>query len=65
MTDCSSLYVLSTLACRLAECLSEDELGMLAADLTTLGDMLASVLAHRAAGSIILFPISSYCRVVT
>ena len=29
MTDCSSLYVLSTLACRLAECLSEDELGML------------------------------------
>ena len=62
MTDCSSLYVLSTLACRLAECLSEDELGMLAADLTTLGDMLASVLP---AGSIILFPISSYCRVVT
>lgn len=47
MTDCSSLYVLSTLACRLADCLSEDELGMLAADLTTLGDMLASVLAHR------------------
>ena len=48
MTDCSSLYVLSTLACRLAECLSEDELGMLAADLTTLGEMLASVVGHRA-----------------
>lgn len=47
MTDCSSLYVLSTLACRLADCLSEDELGMLAADLTTLGDMLASILARR------------------
>ncbi|MGN0299692.1 MAG: DUF6774 domain-containing protein [Lachnospiraceae bacterium] len=49
MNHCSNLYLLSTLACKLAECLSEDELAVLSADLMTLGDMLASIIARQSA----------------
>lgn len=49
MNNCSNLYLLSTIACQLAGCLSEDELAILSADLMTLGDMLASIAARRAA----------------
>lgn len=49
MNNCQNLFFLSTLACRLAECLSEDELAVLSADLVTLADMLANVLARQAA----------------
>ena len=48
MINCSNLYFLSTLACKLAECLSEEEVTALSADLMTLGDMLMSLLAHQA-----------------
>lgn len=48
MNQCSNLYLLSTIACRLAECFDEKELALLSADLMTLGDMLASLLAHEA-----------------
>ena len=47
MKDCSNLYVISSIACTLAECLSEKELALLSADLMTLGDMLASIAARR------------------
>lgn len=47
MNNCQNLYFLSTLACQLADCLTEDELAVLSADLVALGDMLESVLAHR------------------
>lgn len=49
MKNCSSLYFLSTLACKLSECLDEDELNILSADLSTLGDMLDSILARKEA----------------
>lgn len=49
MNNCQNLFFLSTLACRLAECLSEDELAVLSADLVTLADMLANVLARQVA----------------
>ena len=49
MNNCSNLYYLSTVACKLGECLSEKELTTLSADLILLGDLLASLLAHRAA----------------
>lgn len=49
MTNCSDLYILSALACQLSECLSEDELEVLSADLSTLGDMLQSLLTRQAA----------------
>lgn len=45
--NCSSLYILSTAACQIAECLSDDELSILSADLMTLADMLAGILARR------------------
>lgn len=48
MDNCSNLYFLSTIACKLSECLSDEELAVLSADLMTLGDMLASVLARQA-----------------
>jgi hypothetical protein len=48
---CSNLYFLSTLACRLADCLSEEELAALSADLVVLGDMLANIIARDALSS--------------
>ena len=48
-TDCQNLYILSTIACRLVECLNKDELEILSADLMTLADMIESLLAHQSA----------------
>ncbi len=47
MGNCSNLFYLSTIACKLAECLSEKELAALSADLVTLSDMLANLIAHQ------------------
>ena len=47
--SCSDLYLLSTLACRLAECLDDDELSVLATSLTALGDMLEVIISRKAA----------------
>lgn len=43
----TNLYLLSTIACQLTECLSEEELEMLSSDLTALGYMIESLLAHQ------------------
>ncbi|MGN0277700.1 MAG: hypothetical protein ACI4CZ_10980 [Hominisplanchenecus sp.] len=48
MQNCSNLYLLSTLACKIAECLSAEDVTALSADLMTLGDMLISLQAHQA-----------------
>ena len=45
--SCQNLYILSTIACQLAECLGKEELEMLSADLSTLGEMIESLLAHQ------------------
>lgn len=45
MKNCCNLYLLSTIACQLAECMSTDELTSLSADLVVLGDMLANIIA--------------------
>lgn len=47
MKHCANLFYLSTIACKLAECLSEQELAELAADLVTLSDMLANIITRR------------------
>lgn len=47
MNNCKNLYILSTIACQLAECLSKEELEQLATNLTTLGYMLENILAHQ------------------
>ena len=45
--NCQNLYILSSIACQLAECLSREELEMLSADLTTLGYMIESLMVHQ------------------
>ncbi len=47
MNTCSNLIFLSTIACQLSECLSEEELAVLSTDLVALGDMLANILARK------------------
>ena len=48
MKNCCNLYFLSTLACKMAECFTEEELLVLSADLIVLGDMLANIIARDA-----------------
>ena len=48
MNGCSHLYLLSTLACQMASCLSDEELAVLSADLVVLGDLMANILARNA-----------------
>ncbi len=45
--NCTNLYLLSTIACQLSECLSEQELEILSSDLTALGYMIESLIAHQ------------------
>ena len=47
MKNCCNLYLLSTIACQLAECMNAEELASLSADLVVLGDMLANLLAKE------------------
>ena len=47
MDPCADLYLLSAIACRLSECLSEEELAMLSTNLSALGDMLQVILTRR------------------
>lgn len=49
MNNCSNLFFLSTISCKLAECLSTDELTILSTDLMVLGDMIASIVARETA----------------
>ena len=47
INNCSNLYILSTIACQLANCMSEEELIAFSADLVVLGDMLANIVAQN------------------
>ncbi len=47
MDSCTNLYFLSTIACGLAECLSEKEVAVLAANLVVLSDILANLIARN------------------
>lgn len=47
MKHCSNLFYLSTIACQLGECLSEEELAVLSADLVVLSDLIANIIAHK------------------
>lgn len=40
MKNCANLYFLSTIACELSKCLTEEEIELLAANLRALGEML-------------------------
>lgn len=45
--NCIDLYLLSAIACQLAEIFDEKELETLSADLITLGGMIDSLQAHQ------------------
>ena len=47
MNACQNLFMLSGIACRLYECLDEDEFEALAADLSALGEMMGTLLIHQ------------------
>ena len=47
MKNCSDLFLLTAIACNLSQCLEEKELALLSANLVTLGDLLASMLARK------------------
>lgn len=47
MNGCSNLFYLSTIACKLAECLSDDEISILSSDLVVLSDMLANIITRN------------------
>ena len=48
MENCTDLFLLSAIACKIAECLTEEELALVAANFTALGDMLQVLIARRA-----------------
>lgn len=48
-SNCTHLYLLSTLACQLTECFNEQELEELSVDLTALGALIESALVCRPA----------------
>ncbi len=47
MNNCSNLYLLSTVACQISECLTEKQPEELAADLEVLSDMLTNILIRN------------------
>ena len=47
MKNCKNLYLLSALACQLADCMDENELEILDADLNVLSDMISAILARE------------------
>ncbi|MGN0382100.1 MAG: DUF6774 domain-containing protein [Suilimivivens sp.] len=47
MNSCTNLFYLSAIACRLAECLSQEEISVLSSDLVVLSDMLANIVTRN------------------
>jgi hypothetical protein len=47
MEDCELIFLISTIACSIIKCYPDDELALLAAALTQLGDTLATYLEQK------------------
>lgn len=47
MNECELVIFISSFACALSKCLSSDELSLLAAAFTQLGDTIATILTQR------------------
>lgn len=47
MDECELIIFISTIACTLSKCYTDDELSMLAAIFTQLGDSLSTILTKR------------------
>lgn len=48
MEDCELIFLISTIACSIIKCCPEDEVTILAAAFTQLGDSLATYLTQKA-----------------
>lgn len=48
MNNCTDLYFLSTIACKLSECLTEAEIELLSVNLRALGEMLEVITVRQA-----------------
>lgn len=51
MNHCADLYFLSAIACRLSECLTEEELELLSVNLRALGEMLEVISVRLTKGA--------------
>lgn len=47
MNPCCNVIFLATLACQIAECMTDDEITLLAADLVVLSDLLNDIVVRR------------------
>ena len=47
MEECELIVMISTLACAISKCCTDDELSLLSAVLTQLGDTLATIIISR------------------
>lgn len=47
MNGCPDLFLLSVIACKLSECLTKDELSIVATNLSALSDMLEVIVARH------------------
>lgn len=47
MDDCDLVVLITTVACGISKCASDDELELLAAAFSQLGDTIATILARR------------------
>lgn len=47
MDECEFVVLISTLACSISKCYSNDEIALLAAILTQLGDTLATIVTKK------------------
>ncbi|MGN0314702.1 MAG: DUF6774 domain-containing protein [Fusicatenibacter sp.] len=47
LNSCELVTLVSTIACQISKCCSEEELAVLAAIFTQLGDTLATMIAHK------------------
>ena len=47
MEDCELIFLISTIACSIIKCCPEDDISILAAAFTQLGDTLATLLAQK------------------
>ncbi len=53
MENCPDIVAITLLACQISECLSDDELEILSADLSLLSDAITAILVRRSQDDII------------
>lgn len=47
MDECELIYIITTIACAISKCCGDDEISLMAAAFTQLGDTLATIMVKR------------------